>query len=186
MTDQLVQSYDLETWLGVTDPLPFDRSSLILQTATGWVQGYTRQRLVPVTNDVAQIRTRYATRELLLPERPVTAVASVTVDGVAYAVAGTDWTLWGDSLLTGAGKGRWSLWPEFVTVTYSHGYTQAPADVAGVVLSVAARITGNAEGYRSMTVGGVSYTYDDGAGAGGGLTESEKAILNRYRRLSVA
>lgn len=183
MADLLAAATDLPTWLGYTDVTTVsDRTQLALEVATGWVQGYTGQRLVAVANEAAKIRNRRQVQELFLPERPVTSVTSVTVEGVVYSAA-TDWTLYGDSLLTSSGKGRWSFWPEFMTVTYSHGYASAPQDIRGVVLSAAARIVGNPGGNTSWTVGGVSYA---GGGSAGGFTPDEQSTLDRYRKLVVA
>ena len=55
-------------------------------------------------------------------------------------------------------------------------------DLAGVVLTVAARLYGNPEGARAETVGSVSTTY---AAAGfQGFTIAELAVLHRWRRRS--
>lgn len=192
MTDRLAAPSDLATWLGVTTA-DNARSTLALEVATGWVQGYTGQKLVYVTNDTVTLTPRGASQRLYLPERPVDYVTSVTYNGTAYGAAGTDWTLVDDYLWTGylpdaynAGwRGRFTYWPPMVTVTYTHGYPEAPQDIRGVVLAAAARVIQNPAGVQSQTVGGVSWTVSGGATGATGLTATEKAALAPYRQLVV-
>lgn len=185
MADLLAPYPDLVTWLGVTG-LSLERAMLALETATGWVQDHTGQRLTPVTGDTVTLTAGWPTQELELPERPVTSVTSVTVSGVTYSAA-SDFTLYQNTLQTGwydAGRrGRWSYWPQFVTVVYSHGYSTCPQGIRGVILSAAARIIGNPEGHGASSIGGMSF---GGAASSGSLSDAEKVSLRNYRGVLAA
>jgi hypothetical protein len=182
MPDQLATNTDLVVWLDIpTLTMPTDRAEEALHVATGWVQSYTQQKLVPVTGDVVTLDVPPNTRELWLPERPVTAVTSVTILGVPL-VSGTDSTLIGASRLRAK---RWTYWPtdDPVVVTYNHGYATADQTLRGVVLSAAARIINNPASMRGENVGSVSW---QAAGVGrdtgtAGLLLSEQAALAPYR-----
>lgn len=95
--------------------LDADLATLLLELATGEVQGMAGQRLVAVEDDSTVLIGSTAT-VLELPQRPVTAVTSVTIDGDAV----TDWT-W-------PGQARWLHrtcgWGHLSTVVIvnDHGY----------------------------------------------------------------
>jgi len=82
-------------------------------------------------------------RWLGLPGYAITAVASVTIDGTAT----TDFTLANGSLFRESGWG-YSQRPSFVTVTYTQGLAECPADIVDLVCSlVAAGVARAADGY---------------------------------------
>ncbi|MFJ9558054.1 hypothetical protein ACIRPH_29975 [Nocardiopsis sp. NPDC101807] len=111
---------------------------------------------------------------LSLPAPPVTAVDEVLVDAQAV----TDWRLVGGWLWRPSG---WQpTVPCEVTVTYTHGLPEVPADLVDLVCRIAAAIlvasrssedgTGIAAGdIRSERIGDYSVTYGDD----GGITELE-------------
>lgn len=71
---------------------------------------------------------------LRLPAPPVTAVATVLVDGVAVS----DWTLRSGALVREAGWSSGCTTSE-VTVTYTHGLPAVPADIVQLVCQMAAK-----------------------------------------------
>jgi hypothetical protein len=181
MTDQLAANVDLAVWLDyATDTLLTDRAELALQVATGWVQDACRQKLVPVVGDVVTLDVAPGTTELWLPERPVTAVTTVSILGVPLT-SPTDWVLVEASRLRAK---RWTYWPtaDPVVVTYNHGYAIAPQTLRGVALAAAARILDNPASHATETVGGVAQTAA-GTGYVGRLTADEEATLVPYMAL---
>lgn len=120
-----------------------------------------------------------------LPGPPVTAVASVQVDGKPV----TDWRLIGGRLWRAGG---WSpgAEPSEVTVTYTHGLPTVPADIVDLVCRIAAatliayRSQPDGEGLaakdvRSERIGDYSVQYGDS----GRITEVE---LPEYLREQLA
>lgn len=73
---------------------------------------------------------------------------------------------------------------ERVSVTVTHGYAAAPADVLAVVLSAAARVLGNPRDLRQETVGATSVTYSAET-IGASLSEADRDLLADYRRRAV-
>ncbi|MFD3657028.1 hypothetical protein [Streptomyces sp. NPDC058620] len=98
-----------------------------------------------------------ADQRLRLPGPPVTAVASVTRDGVEVA----DWRLRSDRLWR---FGGWTSdgGPSDIEVTYTHGLPEVPADIVDLVC-------------RMVTAALVSYrAQDDGTGLAAGNITSER------------
>lgn len=116
-------------------------------------------------------------RLLNLPEMPVTALASVTVDGVVLANrVDYRWNRYGN--LTRL-CGCWPL-DEDVTVIYSHGYAVVPDAVAQVCLQLAARAwVAPKEAVAAESLGDYSVTYDKQR-TGQALTDFEMSLLARY------
>jgi hypothetical protein len=114
----LVTQTELETLLGET--LDADVAALLLNTASGVVRGVVGQELSAVTDDVLSIMGTTSVW-LLLPQRPVTAVAAVELDGAALT-SGTDYKRFGSRLWRAGGWRTCPSEPTAVQVTYSHGY----------------------------------------------------------------
>lgn len=167
MAVPLAEPTDLATRTGrsATDPQLLQA----LQRVSDRFRGAVGYPVTRVTGDVVVLDGDGSTT-LLLPAAPVAAVTQVLVDGVAV----TDWELASDGRLR-----RWSGWPRrygAVSVTYTHGYTVVPKDVADAVLEAAeAALTGQ-PGVQAMAVGGESVTY-----ARPGVTETWSAAVDRYR-----
>lgn len=88
----------------------------------------TRQHISRVVDDTVTLDPEGST-VLLLPELPVTAVTSLTINGVAVDVAG----LWSEKGIIR----RSAAFPRTfrsVQVTYTHGYDPIPEDVAEAVV----------------------------------------------------
>jgi hypothetical protein len=121
-------------------------AQLALDIATSTVVARTGQTFVVKTADVVTLDTHYD-EDVRLPQRPVTAVTSVSTRDRGSTTTTTrtlnaDYEVRGDRL-------RWvgiGTWPYEVTVTYDHGYAAIPDDVKGATLAVAAEIHSNPEG----------------------------------------
>jgi hypothetical protein len=171
------------------DPVRFEQA---LRWASARIRAATNQVLTEVADDTVRLRGTYA-GELWLPERPVTAVGAVTVDGMALASGLYSWSADGK---LGAGAGEWPVlnaptgvsgWgggAAVVEVTYDHGYTETPDDLKALCLAMAARQLSvpdyGAVTQRSETIG--RYTNSVSYGAARGFDDDERRILNRYRR----
>src|SRR5690606_22691726 len=90
---------DLWTLLGETvETLPYQKAVLLIEIATGEVQAAAGQRLVQIVDDQLEIMGT-TDSWLNLPQRPVTAVANVMVDGQPV----TDWKRFGARLWRSCG-----------------------------------------------------------------------------------
>jgi hypothetical protein len=114
---------------------------------------------------------------LQLPAGPVTAVATVLLDGVAV----TDWALYPDDRLF-RDAGTWTGTtgrPAVVTVTQTHGYAEVDKDIVDLVCGLVAGAleAAAAGGYnpaidvQSVRVDDASETYKTGADARAGQME---------------
>lgn len=196
--DRLCSVGDLEDFLQL-DISNTPAALRAIEGATVAIQNYTRQRLVAVAGDVVTLRTR-GQSVLILPEQPVTAVASVVENGVAM-VSETDYTWTADGLLqrwSGAWRLSSSVWGT-VVVTYDHGYVIIPGTLREVAIRAASRAY--QAGLRTAALAGVpgvaseqlpdyqiSYQPDTasgssslGASSAPFLLPSEQAMLNPYR-----
>lgn len=156
-----------------------NRVTRLLELASAAVRAYTGQTLSAVVGDVVPVRPDGG-YHFRLPQRPVTAVASVTRGGSLLA-ATTYW--WSRAGIVESAYGTWGV--DALTVTYSHGFSPVPDDVVSVVAAIAGRAVTNPDGVRSETIGTYSVTHTvsaDGAAAGLLLGTSELSVLDRYRR----
>lgn len=171
-----------------------------IEGATAAIQNYCHQQFIAVANDVVTLRSR-GQGVLILPEQPVTAVASVVENGTALA-SETDYTWTPDGLLQ-RWSGAWRLNSSVfgtVVVTYSHGYATIPEIIREVCIRAASRAYQS--GLRTAALAGVpgvaseqlpdyqvSYQPDTAAGGASSLgasaapflLPSEQAMLNVYR-----
>lgn len=105
--------------------------------ASSLIRSYTRQTLSYVAGDVV---TRYPTAStfLSLPQRPVTAVTTVTVNGVAT----TDYYVISRGIRSGSVASPGSAWTQGATVTYTHGYAETDSEFSvfrAICIDAAAR-----------------------------------------------
>jgi hypothetical protein len=123
---------------------------------------------------------------IMLPERPVTAVGTVLLNG--QAVTPIDWrtngALW-RVLYAGsqyANQQVW-CWPKGVPVqvTYTHGYAVIPNTIKAVALELAAAAYINPSMATSQTAGPYSITTDTTLT----LTDSQLTRLDRYRTIDI-
>jgi hypothetical protein len=118
---------------GLTLPSDLSRLQALLQMASAEIRTFTGQTLSQVIDDVVVLEPVERTT-LVLPERPVTAVDAVLVNGSVV----TDFYFTRAGLLhrgsvTGTTGTNWS---QGATVTYTHGYVETD-DVWGTFRSVA-------------------------------------------------
>jgi hypothetical protein len=144
-----------------------------VEVASAMVRSYCRSSITYVIGDVAVIPGT-AARRLLLGERPVTAVASVRLDGTLLDPSAYRWQRSGALWRTGG----WGGPDHDVEVTYSHGFTTVPADLAAVTRLAAARLATNPEQLSRQEMEGYSVL----AAAPVGFTVGELLVLDRYRR----
>lgn len=168
-----------------------DGAILAVSMACETVRSLTEQDFTPTTGATA-VLDGTGSDVLLLPQVPVTAAGTVSVDGTTLAA--TDYSVTSDGKLfrtdgtaTWPGNGGYpsapvAYWPQGrrnITVTYDYGYAgTAPDDVRMVALAIANRLITQG-GATQETVGQVSKRY---AAASTDLTAGEKAILRRYKQ----
>ncbi len=164
----------------------------VIPLASSLVRSRTRQMLTQGTDTVYfNVRDDWtAPKALWLPQRPVTAVASVSVTpagGVTTVLAATAYSWDEEGRLARIDGQSWPVGPRTVAVTYTHGYDPTPDDIRLVTLGVIQRALG-----ASWAATNGQGTGATGAGAGGGtattpaLTDADEAILGQYRRVAVA
>lgn len=128
-------------------------AALDVEAACDHIRDYLCQQIDAVANDVVTLQGT-GTRALTLPELPVTAVASVTLDGDAI----TDYTVDDYGILWRDDPGWWPRGDNYI-VTYSHGY--APANIPAILKVVAfqlARRAGTSD-VRQESIADYSVTY---------------------------
>jgi hypothetical protein len=189
---------DLEAFLQVAIGSPNASATAAIASASAAIQNYTRQRIEQVAGDVLTLTVEAHRSVLLLPEQPVTGVASVVEDGTTLSV-GTDYRWTSAGMLVRQSRAWNSGWQE-VVITYTHGYATIPDDLKGVCIRAAARAY--QAGLRAAAAGGiagiqseqlpdysVSFTPETASGAASSLgasaapilLQSEREILARYR-----
>jgi hypothetical protein len=157
-----------------------DQAEQLLAGATTRIRAITDQWITQVVDDVWTTDAPLS-RVLWLPQRPVTAVTSVKVDGVVI----TDWRLRGARLIRPC---AWSTGcdttPPEVEVTYTHGIPVGDerldlAKDACIAFAAAART--NPDGLKSESIDDYSRAF---AGGGGDpqWAGTEKALCRQYGR----
>jgi hypothetical protein len=149
-------------------------AALALSMASDAVRAYCMQNISAVANE-AYTAEGPDSRVILLPEVPVTAVASVEVDGTALETTEYNWTRTG--ILSRIG-GVWQPDSTEIVITYSHGYATTPGPVKAATLSLAARIIDAPAGVKQETIGAYSVTYSNGVPV---LVDTETSNLDQYR-----
>ena len=180
--------YDLAAFLRRTFTVDEEATAqLLLELATGEIRGYTRQYIAETEHTQYLFGTWGP--DLELPQRPVTAVDTVTVEGTAiddlewdmkgtlrrHALDGLSWP--GDSPFP---CGHWGGPRTTIQVVYTAGYAEIPDDIRNACLTMAASAFANPEGISQETVGGYSVSYRL-AVAGVTLTDDQRRTLRRYR-----
>ena len=149
-----------------------------LDAATAIIRAQTGQTIEEV--DPATLNTWGRLGERLpLPQRPVTAVTSVTLDGTL--VDPSEYLLRKSELVRAAG---WGTELQTLAIVYTHGYSPIPELVKNTTIDVATRgFTLAAAGggvVRSERIGSYSVTYRTEGGASVWLGESELKMLRRF------
>jgi hypothetical protein len=169
-------------------------AALLLQLASALIKSHTGQQFDRATETVAL--TANDSDLLELPQRPVTAVSSVSVDTAALTPT-TDFVFDADGSLWRVGTNWTSPYRNTVAVTYTHGYavdgqgiTAVPDDVKQVCLDVVARAvmgrpvlhraTGNPDSEGNAVVQAAREPENLK------LTAEDKDTLAHYHRVAVA
>ena len=161
-----------------------DAATQALELATGLIQHYTGQQLFPGTSTEtfpAPLNFTVLGGVVVLRQRPVTTVTSVTIDGEAadFTVDGAAGIVWIKRTVPLAETTRH---PE-ISVTYNHGFNPIPAELKAVCLEVARQVVDNPKGFVQMSVGDVSGSYGSvSAGVGLALSARHEQMLASLRR----
>jgi hypothetical protein len=155
------------------------------------VRGYTGQYFSKVIDDVATLAVTRG--QVALPQRPAEKPSIVArADGTGVYPASSWW--WGGVGVVEFGSPSWvangpsrGSSPHAVTVTYTHGFDEIPADVVAVVCQMVGRVIDGSDtpGLRSESID--DYQYQMGGNIVSGavaLVPAEKETLDRYRRRS--
>jgi hypothetical protein len=149
-----------------TDSVNETAAQLCLDAATALIQAETGQHFFLVEDD--QITVRGGEGRIFLPQQPVVSISAVTSRWIGSAVdtanvVDLDYVRWGHELSWAAGgyvrinsSPRWGTygytWPEYVTVTYTHGYATIPADVVMCCLQLAAEQYSSPDGVNYESI----------------------------------
>jgi len=119
MAGPFATATELAEWTGLPLPPDLSRLQALLNSASGIIRAHCYQTLSVVVDDVF---TAYPTVSsfLSLPERPVTAVDTVTVNGVAT----TAYYIVPRGIRSGTLQAPGAAWTSGATVTYTHGYPE--------------------------------------------------------------
>jgi hypothetical protein len=196
--DRLASPEDLASLLE-RDDIDAYKAGVLVEIATAVVQDAAGgQRIVQVVNDSFDlIGTTDAWLDL--PQIPVTAVASVTLDGKTLT-SGTDYKRFGNRLWRRFGwQSNWGQWdnpyptrrllydycppnePSAVNVVCTHGYPPGDQKLQlgrSAVLSMCTGAYGNPQGLRSESIDDYSATY----GALSGQLEASPHLKAAIRR----
>lgn len=206
MADQLATPSDLASLL--QSDVDTSTATLLIEMATAIVQqACGGQRIIEVVGDVATIGA-YSDSWLDLPQIPVTAVASVVLDG-ALLTAGTDYKVVGNRIFRRTGwqsntgypwdwqyGGNWPPGalipagypvqePSIAVVTYTHGYAAGSQDLQlarGSALSLANTGYSNPSGAVSESIDDYSASYDAMASRMEAATFMKAALAKKYGR----
>ena len=178
---------DLEDRLRVTFTAEEQaQATALLDLATELIKAEADQTIDQVTNDSITVDGT-GTGRLVLPEWPVTSVASVTADGTLLTFADDyKWTLRGVLLRVGA---VWVYDIGNVAVVYTHGYSVTPPALTSVCVEMAARAwsTPASGAVTQESIGSYSVSYDTAGEAVRGLElkESERRVVADFGRVRV-
>ncbi|WP_432111369.1 hypothetical protein [Streptomyces sp. YPW6] len=168
------------------------RAGAMLADASALVRDFTRQELTTVTGDTITLRPVGVL--LRLPQRPVTAVTSVSAVGADGSTAGAleGWVWDGRdkvSLACAGPSGAWPAgWPgpDAYRVVYDHGYAPVPPGVVAVVCAMVLRTLLSPSltaGMVAERIGSYNYQLQQGGGAPGAtvvMTAADEKALARY------
>ena len=183
----LVTVDDFVEWFGVdaTSTTVQNRIQTALEIASATVRN-NRRVFSPISGEVITIDA-YGGQTLLLPKNrlPVTDVQLVEqLNGADYDDVDVSLYSWSaDGYLTKTWSSWWPCLNQGVRVTYSHGYSVLPRDVAGVCLSLAKRLYDNPSNVsvQSEQLGDHHVTY---LGGTGGLSSEEASVLTAYESIA--
>lgn len=184
--DPFATATELAGFMGLPDPADLTRYQQHIAAASAMIRRFCGQDLSLVTGDVVVLEA--VDRDtLILPERPVVAISSLLVSGVAY----TNYRLNAKAGLIHNGststtsEGTW--WSAGATVTYDHGYVETDEEyqaIKAICLGIASRTLQRDERVNSEPAG---FTLMETAGYAPEvfLTPGEKAQLADFGKVPV-
>lgn len=182
MADQLAAPADLIAYLDEPD-LGIGQATTLVEMATAIVQAAAGQRLVEVAGE--QVTIMGTTESwLALPERPVSDVTAVEIDGEAV----TDFKRFGARLWRASGWASSIYEPSEVAVTYSHGYAaddQRLEYARTMVLATAQQLFENPTGATSLGIDDYREGFSQAADASSAVTLPKAAVTELRRRYGV-
>lgn len=161
-----------------------ESATFLLELVTGEVQAVTGQTLLLVEDDEIEIQGN-TDSWLYLPERPVSEVASITIDGGDELVAGTDYKRTKDSasLWRHCGWSTCIYEPATVAITYTHGREVGHRRLQfarSSVLGVSKAAYSNVSGVTSESIDDYRVTFPDAVAAVMAENENLSKALRRY------
>jgi hypothetical protein len=162
---------DFVTTTDLTDYKAGDPATLVSQ-AQSTIRAYCGWHVAPNITETVLLDGRGGSH-LWLPSLHVTAVSSISNEGTVLTTAEYDWSVSGYVELR-----NWALWssrPRQISVTFTHGYEDIPADLVGVAASIAARAGSSPAGIKRQSSGPFSAEYEVE------LLGDEKSTLGRYK-----
>jgi hypothetical protein len=190
MADMLASLEDLASLLGrdANNPINNASGTLALEVCTAVVQSAADgQRIVQVVADTATV-TGTTEQFLRLPQWPVTAVSSVTLDGTALTAGApgsgaSTYRLVGDRLYRGSGWQTYCGEPSTVSFVYTHGYATGRQELQlgrGTALSLARGLYENPSGVASEKIDDYAIAYAAAAAALDASPALKAAIQKQY------
>ena len=179
MADPFATATEFCEFTGIALPDDLARLQSLLAKASSLMRAHTRQTLSRVVDDIV---TRYpsASTFLSLPQRPVTSVSQVTVNGVAT----TDFYVIPRGIRSGTVASPGSAWTSGATVTYTHGFAETDSEFGTLrticIESAARAYAPNASG--SPEVLGQIALESGGYAPLVFLTQNEKDTLSTFMR----
>lgn len=154
----------------LADDLLVRASAAVRNECGGW--SITRE------TDLQLVLDGPGTSTLMLPTLKLREVKALAENGIVVDVSTLDVSAGG--MVEKRSGGCWTRRLGGITVTIDHGYDEVPADVAGVVVSVAAKAFANPTSQQAAAAGIVTDTFGRGHGPMT-LSDAEKALLTPWR-----
>jgi hypothetical protein len=189
MADQLITAQELADALQVPlASIPTATSTILITAATAVVQEAAgNQRLIQVVNDPFAI-IGLTDSWLDLPQLPVTAVSSVTLDGVALTAGtlnSTYYKLRGNRLWRTDGWQTYYGQPSDVAGLYTHGYATGAQGLElarNSVFSLAKSAFPNPGGVASESIDDYNVTYNAMSAQMEASPYTKRALRKKYGR----
>lgn len=178
-TGDLTTAADVSTFLGQASNIDAALLGTLVTNASAFVLNYVNRNLL--TASYTETRNGHGGSRLALREYPVTAVSSVTVDGVAIPAAPdavSNGYVFDDLVLYLRGY-CFTRGVQNVVIGYTAGYASVPADVAQACIEIVAAK------YKRRTKLHLSSEAMDGQTTAFNQSDvppSAKAVLNNYMR----
>ena len=168
----------LESYLGtvITGPSAVASAQLALDIASNSVETYIGYKIEEIVDDEVNIDGTGNTI-VLLPSFPITEITAIIEDGVLLETTAYEFSQFGVVKKT---NGLWTSKLNGINVTYTHGFTEVPLSIVGVVLSLAGRIKSGSSDIKQESIGGYSVTYANPSPV---LQASEIMTLDAFRIL---